>query len=188
MAGIAVLGIIIYVSSLDIADFEQYAINLAEQSLKALYSIRPELIYRHETSAKGPEECFNLIRHTFYSIAWANEWYLTGYLEWFLQQDMTDCYKYYRKLLQLLLHRKSGKHLLLKCPAHLFTLDALFNVFPDANVVWMHRNPCKSIASGLSLLSVFHDIKAGSGDFISLYLLYFKKSLEKAAAMEKKHP
>lgn len=172
----------------DIADFESYAIHLAEQGLKALYLMKPEFIYRHQTKTMGPEECFNLIRHTYYSIAWANEWYLTGYLEWFLQQDMTDCYKYYRKLLQLLLHWKSGNHLLLKCPAHLFTLDALFNVFPDANVVWMHRNPCKSIASGLSLLSVFHDIKAGSDDFINLYLLYLKKSLEKAATMEKKHP
>jgi hypothetical protein len=169
----------------DIGNFEQYAINLVEQGLKALYSMRPEFIYRHETTATGPEECFNLIRLTFYSIAWANEWYLTGYLKWFLQQDMTDSYRYYRKLLQLLLRRKQGQHLLLKCPAHLFTIDALYKVFPDANVVWMHRNPCKSIASGLSLLSVFHDISSGANEFLELYLIYFKKSLEKAMEIEK---
>jgi hypothetical protein len=168
-----------------IADFESYAVNLAEQGLKALYSLKPEFIYRHETRATGPEECFNLIRLTFYSIAWANEWYLSRYLRWFLRQDMTESYRYYRKLLQLLLRRKPGKHLLLKCPAHLFTIDSLFNVFPDANVVWMHRSPSKSIASGLSLLSVFHDIGTGPDEFIELYLEYFKRSLEKAMKIEK---
>ena len=168
-----------------IANFERYAIRQAEKGLKALYSLRPELIYRHETKAKNPEECFNLIRLSFYSIAWANEWYLGRYLAWFLQQDMTGGYRYYRKLLQLLLWRKKGTRLLLKCPAHLFTIDALFNVFPNANVIWMHRNPCESIASGLSLLSVFHDINAKSDEFITLYLGYFKKSLEKAMEIKK---
>jgi hypothetical protein len=169
----------------EVVDFERYAIHLAEQGLKSFYSQRPGFISRHETTATGPEECFNLIRLTFNSIAWANEWHLARYLQWFLQQDMTDSYRYYKKLLQLLLRRKWGKHLLLKCPGHLFTLDALFNVFPDANVVWMHRHPSKSIASGLSLLSVFHDIGTGPDEFIELYLVYFKESLEKAMKIEK---
>jgi hypothetical protein len=171
----------------DIPNFEKYAIHLARQGLKALYSQRPEFLRRHETTATGPEECFNLIRLTFYSIAWANEWYLTGYLKWLLQQEMTVSYRYYRSLLQLLLHRKAAKHLLLKCPAHLFTMDALFNVFPDANVVWMHRNPCSSIASGLSLLAVFHERGSEPDEFIELYMSYFKKSLEKAGNFEKTH-
>jgi hypothetical protein len=168
----------------DIADFEQYAINLAEQGLKALYRMYPEFIYRHETRATGPEECFNLIRLSFLSIAWANEWYLSDYLRWFLRQDMTDSYRYYRKLLQLLLWRKPGEHLLLKCPAHLFNVETIFTVFPDARVIWMHRNPVKSIASGLSLLSVFHDISGGPDEFIELYLVYFKESLERTMAVE----
>lgn len=168
----------------DIENFEAYAVNLTEQGLKALYSLRPEFIYRHETRATGPEECFNLLRITFYNIAWPNEWYLANYLEWFLRQDMTGSYRYYKKLLQLLLWRKPGDHLLLKCPAHLFNIGAIFNVFPDANVIWMHRDPCKSIASGLSLLSVFHDLKTGPDKFIDLYMEYFKQSLHKAMEIE----
>ncbi|MCU0289561.1 MAG: sulfotransferase [Acidobacteria bacterium] len=172
----------------DIANFEKYAINLTEKGLQALYAMKPEFLYRHETRATGPEECFNLIRLSVYSIAWANEWYIKGYLKWFLQQDMTGCYRYYKILLQLLLRRKACKHLLLKCPAHLFTLHALFNVFTDANVIWMHRNPKNSIASGLSLLSVFHDIKNSPDEFIELYLEYFRKSLENAIEIEKTFP
>jgi hypothetical protein len=167
------------------ADFEKYAINMTEQGLKGLYAKYPEFIYRHETKATGPEECFNLLKNTFQSIAWANEWYLDGYLDWFLQQDMTDSYRYYKKLLQLLLWRKPGEHLLLKCPAHLFNIDFIFNVFPDAGVVWLHRNPIKSMASGFSLLSLFHRFTK-SDRFIQLYLVYFKKSLQKAMEIEKK--
>lgn len=172
----------------DIPNFEAYTINLVEQGLKALYSIRPEFISRHETRATGPEECFNLIKNTFYSIAWANEWYLPGYLEWFLKQDMTAGYAYYKKLLQLLMHRKGGKHLLLKCPAHLFNTDAISKVFPDSNIIWMHRDPCNSIGSGLSLLSVFHDISNGPDRFIDLYMEYFRQSLEKTMEIEQTRP
>ncbi|MCP5104158.1 MAG: sulfotransferase [bacterium] len=169
-------------------DFEKYAINLTEQGLKALYAKYPEFIKRHETKATGPEECFNLIKNTFESIAWANEWYLDNYLDWFLSRDMTDSYSYYRKLLQLLLWRKPGgpdARLLLKCPAHLFNVDFIFNVFPDAAVLWMHRDPVKSIASGFSLLSLFHKFTR-EDRFIQLYLQYFKKSLQKAMEIEKK--
>jgi hypothetical protein len=169
----------------DMPNFEAHAIHLAGQGLKGLYAMKPEFIYRHETRATGPEECFNLIRISFYSIAWANEWYLANYLQWFLQQDMTDSYRYYKKLLKLLLWRKPADHLLLKCPAHLFNVDAIFKVFPDARVIWMHRDPCRSIASGLSLLSVFHDIGDGPDEFIESYMEYFKQSLQKTMALEK---
>lgn len=167
------------------ANFEQYAINLAEQALKAFYSLHPEFIKRHETRATGPEECFNLIRHTFFSIAWANEWYLPGYLRWFIEQDTTESYRYYKKLLKLLLFRKPGPQLLLKCPSHLLHVGPILDVFEDANVVWLHRNPLESVASGLSLLSLFHDNSGWPDEFIELYLLYFKRSLQKSRNIEK---
>lgn len=166
-------------------NFEKFAINLSEQALKAFYARHPEFIKRHETKATGPEECFNLIRHSFYSIAWANEWYLPGYLRWFIEQDTTDSYRYYKKLLKLLLFRKPGEQLLLKCPSHLLHVGPILDVFTDANIVWLHRNPLESVASGLSLLSLFHDTSNWPDEFIELYLVYFKKSLQNARDIEK---
>lgn len=160
------------------ANFEQHSIRLTEQIIKGLYSRYPDLIYRHETTAEGPEECVHLLRYTFYSNSFAVEWDLFGYLKWYIEQDLTDSYSYYKKLLQLLLWRKSKEYLLLKCPAHLVGVKAILDVFPDANLVWMHRNPFKTIASALSLFSVFRTIPTKLDDFIELYLVYFKKSLQ----------
>lgn len=169
-------------------NFEKHAIRLSEQLIKGLYSQYPDLIRRHETRAEGPEECVHLLRYTFYSNSFAVEWELPGYLKWYIEQDLTDSYRYYRDLLKLLLWRKAGAHLLSKCPAHLLGLKAIFNVFPDANVVWMHRNPCKSIASVISLFSVFRAAPTEYDDFIDLYLDYFKKSLNTVMDVARTYP
>ena len=42
---------------------------------------------------------------------------------------------------------------LLKDPAHLFSLEALFAAFPRARVVWTHREPKKVAPSICSLLA-----------------------------------
>lgn len=155
-----------------------YFLRLTKQLIKGLYARYPELISRHETKAEGPEECVHLLRTTFYSNSFAAEWDLHDYLQWYSEQDLTGAYRYYRKLMQLLLWREQGEHLLLKCPAHLFAVDIILKVFPDASVIWMHRDPCKSIASVLSLYSVFREEETRYNEFIDLYLEYFKKSLQ----------
>jgi hypothetical protein len=157
---------------------EEYFLRLTEQLIEGLYARYPKLISRHATKAKGPEECVHLLRTTFYSNSFAAEWDLYDYLKWYVEQDLTGAYRYYKKLMQLLLWREQGQHLLLKCPAHLFAVDIILKVFPDAAVIWMHRDPCKSIASVLSLYSVFREEETRFNDFIDLYLDYFKKSLQ----------
>ena len=42
----------------------------------------------------------------------------------------------------------------LKCPSHLFNLKPIMKIFPDACIVWTHRNPINSIASTSSLMSL----------------------------------
>ena len=40
---------------------------------------------------------------------------------------------------------------MLKCPFHLPYLEELFTTFPDATVVWTHRDPVECIGSACSL-------------------------------------
>lgn len=161
-------------------DFEPYAMRMAEQLLQGLYARYPNLISRHETRVDGPEECVHLLRYTFYSNSFAVEWELSDYLHWYIDQDLTDSYRYYRKILQLLQWRKPKSHILSKCPTHLLGVKAISNVFPDGRVVWMHREPCKCIASVISLFSVFRATPTRFNSFIDLYLDYFKKSVDMA--------
>lgn len=158
---------------------EELSIQLSELKVKEIYSRFPELYHIHEIDARKPEECNVLLRHTFCSMAIASEWYLPEYAEWMLEQDLTDSYLYYRNLLQLLCWYKPGDCLVLKCPSHLPRLDTIRKVFPDANILWLHRDPCKAIPSYLALLSVFWGEQTGDTRFIDFILRYSLSSIEK---------
>jgi hypothetical protein len=67
-----------------------------------------------------------------------------------------DAFVHYRKFLQMLTWSASDRRdqdftWMLKCPFHLPYLDALHKEFPDATVVWTHRDPADCIASACSL-------------------------------------
>lgn len=71
---------------------------------------------------------------------------MPDYITWLLHQDLTPAYRYYQQQLQLLQWRWPGTHWVLKSPHHLFFLDVLLTVFPDACVVQTHRDPATAMA------------------------------------------
>ena len=73
------------------------------------------------------------------------------FIRWLSRQDYTGKYRYARRQLQLLAWKCPGEYWILKSPAHLFALDALLTVFPDACVVMTHRDPLRVVPSVCSL-------------------------------------
>jgi hypothetical protein len=165
---------------------EKLSIKLAELKIKEIYARLPDLFHIHEIKATEPEECNILMRHTFCSLYLASEWNLPRYAQWLVNHDMTASYRYYRKLLQLLLWHKPGDFLVLKCPSHLLHLNTILDVFPDANIVWLHRNPVKTIPSYLDLLSVFWGSELNNETFIQFIFDYTLRSLDMGMQTEKK--
>ncbi|NIM16913.1 MAG: hypothetical protein GTO45_33515 [Candidatus Aminicenantes bacterium] len=164
---------------------EEKSKKLAELKIKEMYLRMPDYFHIHEIKATAPEECNVLMRHTFCSMSFASEWHLPRYAQWLVNQDTTGSYRYYRKLLQLLLWHKPGNFPVLKCPSHLLNLDAILNVFPDANFVWLHRDPISAIPSYLNLLSVFWG-NGLSKSFVDFICHYSIRSLEMGMRVEKK--
>jgi hypothetical protein len=73
-----------------------------------------------------------------------------AYAEWFLDANVASAYEYERSVLQLLQSAAPGTWSL-KMPSHAVHLDAFLAVFPDARLVWAHRDPYKATASALSM-------------------------------------
>jgi hypothetical protein len=48
----------------------------------------------------------------------------------------------------------------LKAPDHIFSLQALFSVFPDAAIVQMHRDPLEVLQSSIQLTTVLRKMFA----------------------------
>jgi hypothetical protein len=73
------------------------------------------------------------------------------YSSWLKEQDWTVAYHRHRRNLQLIGLNDAGRRWVLKNPSHLFALDALLTVYPDALVIQTHREPRTAIASLCSL-------------------------------------
>jgi hypothetical protein len=71
-----------------------------------------------------------------------------------LRQDIHQGFDFYKLQLKLLNWLRPGKRWALKWPYHLWHLDTLFETFPDATVIYLHRDPCEAIPSVCSLAAL----------------------------------
>lgn len=105
----------------------------------------------HYMSADDLEECWQLLRQSVTTAAHECLARLDGYSAWLQDVDWTPAYRRHRRNLQLIGANDPDRRWVLKNPSHLFALDALLEVYPDAVVVQTHRDPRKSMASMCSL-------------------------------------
>src|SRR5215468_5726132 len=113
--------------------------------------LHPEFMAVHYMAADQVEECWQLLRQSMRSISFECLAHLPGYSAWLRGQDWTGAYRRHRRNLQLIGLPDRGRRWMLKNPSHLFALDALLAVYPDALVVQTHRDPRTAIASVCSL-------------------------------------
>jgi hypothetical protein len=104
----------------------------------------------HWDEADGPTECVFVQNQDFKAYLWEAFMPNSAYADWLLETDMTSAYAYERSVLQLLQSRAPGTWSL-KMPSHAVHIEALLATFPDARIVWAHRDPFKATASFLRL-------------------------------------
>jgi len=77
-----------------------------------------------------------------------------SYHAWWRQQaDMTDTYRYHRRVIQLLQSQRPPNLWLFKSPHHNYHLEAIAAAYPDARFIMTHRDPARAIPSWASLVS-----------------------------------
>jgi sulfotransferase family protein len=104
----------------------------------------------HWDEADGPTECVFVQNQDFKAYLWEAFMPDSRYADWLLDTDMTSAYTYERSVLALLQSRAPGTWSL-KMPSHAVHIEALLATFPDARIVWAHRDPFKATASFLRL-------------------------------------
>jgi Ni/Co efflux regulator RcnB len=111
----------------------------------------PEFMGVHYLAADQVEECWQLLRQSMRSVSFECLAHLPAYSRWLRGQDWTPAYRRHRRNLQLIGLPDAGRRWVLKNPSHLFALDELLAVYPDALVIQTHRAPRAAIASACSL-------------------------------------
>jgi hypothetical protein len=112
-----------------------------------------------------PEECIFALPHGMY---YYNRARIPGYLDWYAHRDATADYAYLKQQLQVLQWNRPPRRWILKSPFHLWKLDALLRVFPDATLVWPHRDPATVLASWCSRAEVVRRLHNRRVDLRSL--------------------
>jgi hypothetical protein len=124
--------------------------------MQMLEQINPQVAVVHHEEPDGPTECISVMSQDFKSLSWEAIANVPSYGEWLLQVDQLSAYRYHRAVLQVLQSAGVRGRWTLKSPHHAIALEPLTSVYPDAQLVLLHRDPvvlCASVCSLISTLS-----------------------------------
>jgi hypothetical protein len=119
--------------------------------IDAIYERSPDMRAIHGIDVDLPDECWNLFSQNFSHSSWQANADVARYAAWWAGQDMTPTYRRHHRNVQLIGHREPHRRWLFKDATHLFDLEALLTVYPDALIVQTHRDPLAVIPSVCSL-------------------------------------
>jgi hypothetical protein len=121
------------------------------KELDGLLKLNPPLRVMHPFGATLAEECVTLFMYDVRTLALETQAHVPSYARWLERADMAPGYAQHRLALQTLQSRRPAKRWILKTPNHLWHLDALLAAYPDARIIWTHRDPGPVITSLASL-------------------------------------
>jgi Sulfotransferase family len=121
------------------------------KDLDRLMDLNPPLRVMHPFGATLAEECVALFMYDVRSLALETQAHVPSYGRWLEAADMSPAYAQHRLALQTLQSRQPTERWILKTPNHLWHLDALRTAYPDARVIWTHRDPGPVVTSVASL-------------------------------------
>lgn len=119
----------------------------AERGLALLHRALPLFPAMHEMSADGPHEEIQLLAMTFSTELFEVTAQVPSYVAWYRGTEQTPAYLYLKRVLQALQWLRGPRRWVLKSPQHLDHLVPLTTAFPDAFVVWTHRDAVRTVAS-----------------------------------------
>jgi hypothetical protein len=124
------------------------------RQLRAFERLAPEFRALHPLDATSPQECSEITAHVFRSLRFDTTYRIPSYRRWLDQASHGPAYRFHRRFLQHLQHQAPGGRWVVKCPDHLFALDTIRAEYPDARLVFVHRDPVKVLLSVAKLTEV----------------------------------
>ena len=116
----------------------------------------PEIRQVHRLGADSPQECTEITAHVFQSLRFDTTHKVPTYRQWLDNAGHLAAYRFHRRFLKHLQYGngKGARRWVLKSPDHVFALDAILDVYPDARFVFVHRNPVDVLPSVAQLTEI----------------------------------
>jgi hypothetical protein len=119
-----------------------------------LRALNPAVQQIHPSGPLRPEEEFGFLSFAFHSGQFAVQWNVPEFVEGERRRDLDPVARELATLLRInaWARREQARTPILKCPAYSGMADALLQVFPDARLICLSRDPAKVVASSASLV------------------------------------
>ena len=132
---------------------------IADRQLRAFARIAPEFPGLHPLRGCSTQECTDITAHSFRSLRFDTLHEIPSYRAWLDATGHAEAYRFHRRFLRHLQAQAApGEGCLgrwvLKSPDHVFALAAIREEYPDAHLVFVHRDPLKVMASVARLTEV----------------------------------
>jgi hypothetical protein len=153
-------------------------------------TMAPSLASIHEIGADLPQECVPILAQSMLGPQLNMIFNVPSYQAWVDTQSHAPAYTYHRHFLEHLQSKHMRDRWVLKSPVHLRSLDALLAEYPDARIIFTHRDPAKTVPSLASLYYVIHGL---ASDSIEPHALgqqtaqWWADSLDEAIAARDRH-
>lgn len=123
----------------------------------------------HPMDAELAQECIMLFADSFVTPLFHNQFRVPSYENWVDQEaDFSPVYEFHYRQLQHLQHRCHGDRWVLKTGGHNWRLQNLLARYPDARIVFTHRDPVKSMTSYASLTNMVRRMGSDEVDPIEI--------------------
>jgi hypothetical protein len=127
-------------------------IERVEGQLRAFNRMAPGLASVQPLEAALPQECTEITSHVFQSLRFDSTYRTPSYTAWLDGYGHLEAFRFHKRFLQ---HLQAGdlqgrarpRRWVLKCPDHVFAIEAIEAVYPDARFVFVHREPLALVTS-----------------------------------------
>jgi len=133
-----------------------------------LGELNPAVRAMHPLGATLATECVTLLFLDLRSLLIETQAHIPSYGRWLEKADMRGAYSLHRLALQVLQSRIPTPAWSLKTPQHLWSLDSLLEFYPDARIVWTHRDPTKVVPSVASLNTSLQRLNVRANDPVAI--------------------
>ncbi len=134
----------------------------AEDRLRWLKRIQPEVTRTHPVSALSPQECGPILAYSLRSYVFLDMFWIPSYETWLRRQDLGPAYRFHMNFLKHLQWLCPGERWVLKSSDHVHALATLIETYPEAHVIFLHRDPMKVLQSSSSQTTLLKDTFSSS--------------------------
>jgi hypothetical protein len=162
------------------------------QLIAAQDRAHPELRAINLQEADGPTECVVPLSHEFKGTGWDPFAHVPSFGAFNRRADHASAYAFHRRFLEVLQWREPPpERWQLKAPGHLLALDALIGEYPDARLIFTHRDPLRALASNCSLNELLMRMSSDRVDPEAIggeWLLMHERALANAVEFRGRRP